>query len=390
VLALALPQAAAAQDSRAEEHARRQAEKANIVRPYEPNRAERLIDRLSEVGLLTGAQPVGFYPWVGSVYSGGWLAFGAGYRHVYADTGAVNVLGGYSLRNFTMLEASVALPQFAEGVFRLQVDARRVNAPNVKYYGVGTDTSPDDRVNYGFTPSAVGLTGLVVPARWFTAGAGYEYVDIRTEAGTAGTAIDVRFTALDTPGLGASPTYGRARAFAQVDWRDPPGYSGSGGLYRLEFQDYAQRSGSGLSFRRLDGEIVQLFPILRANWVVALRGLATVTDTSGGDVVPYFMMPSLGGGSLLRGYPDWRFRDNNRMLLTGELRWTPARFIDMAVFYDAGKVTPRWQDFSLDGLRDSYGIGIRFHGAAGTVMRWEFARSDEASLRFIWGFGAAF
>jgi hypothetical protein len=389
-LALGAPEPALAQDSRAEAHAQRQAEKAKVLRPYEPGRAERVIDGLSEVGLLTGAPPVGFYPWMGSIYSGGWVALGAGYRQMYADTGSFNVVGGYSLRNFKLLEGNFALPQFADGRARLQFDVRWVDAPNVKYYGVGNDTSPQDRVNYGYTPTTVGVTGLLTPTRWFTAGGGYDYVDIRTEPGTRGTNLAARFSPLDTPGLGANPTYGRVRAFAALDWRDPPGYSGSGGRYSVEVQDYAQRSGSGLSFRRVDAEVIQLFPILRANWVIALRGLATVTDADAGNAVPYFLMPSLGGGSLLRGYPDWRFRDNNRMLLTGEFRWTPARFVDMALFYDAGKVVPRRQDFSFDDLKNSYGIGIRFHGGAGTVMRWELARSDEAAFRFIWGFGAAF
>jgi hypothetical protein len=379
-----------AQDSRAGEHAERQAEKAQILRPYQPNRAERLIDSLSEVGLLTGEPPVGFYPWMGSIYSGGWFALGGGYRHHFANTGAFNVVGGWSLRNFKLLEGSVVLPQLADRRARLQVDLRWVDAPSVKYYGVGNDTRPGDRTSYGITPRSVGLTGLATPSHWFTAGAGYDHVDIRTEGGTAGSSIDQRFTLLDTPGLGASPTYGRVRAFAGVDWRDPPGYSGSGGLYRVELQNYSQRNGSGLSFRRIDAEVIQLLPILRANWVIALRGLATLTDADQGNAVPYFLMPSLGGGSMLRGYPDWRFRDNNRMLLSGELRWTPARFVDMALFYDAGKVVARRQDFSFDDLKDSYGLGMRFHGAHGTVMRWEFARSNEAALRFIWAFGAAF
>jgi hypothetical protein len=379
-----------AQESRAGEHARRQAEKAQVVRPYEPNRAERLLDRLSEIGLLTGEPPVGVYPWFGSIYSGGWLALGAGYRHMYSDTGSFNLVGGYSLRNYKLLEGSVVLPQLADRRGRVQFDVRWVDAPSVKYYGVGNDTAPESRVSYGVTPMSVGVTGLLTPTRWFTAGGGYDYVDIRTESGTRLPSVEQRFTPADTPGLGASPTYDRIRAFAGVDWRDPPGYSGSGGRYSVEVQNYSQRSGTGLGFRRLDAEVIQLFPILRANWVIALRGLATVTDADAGNAVPYFLMPSLGGGSMLRGYPDWRFRDNHRMLLSGELRWTPARFLDMALFYDTGKVVARRQDFSLDDLKDSYGIGMRFHGAHGTVMRWEFARSKESAFRFIWGFGAAF
>ena len=44
---------------------------------------------------------------------------------------------------------------------------------------------------------------------------------------------------------------------------------------------------------------------------------------------------------MLRGYPSWRFRDRNRLLLTGEYRWTAGQFVDMALFVDAGKVAAR-------------------------------------------------
>ena len=44
------------------------------------------------------------------------------------------------------------------------------------------------------------------------------------------------------------------------------------------------------------------------------------TDTADGQVLPYFMMPSLGGGSDLRGFGSWRFRDRHSLLLQAEWR----------------------------------------------------------------------
>jgi outer membrane protein assembly factor BamA len=115
----------------------------------------------------------------------------------------------------------------------------------------------------------------------------------------------------------------------------------------------------------------------------------SVTDTDGGNVVPYFLMPDLGGSSELRGYPSWRFRDRHRLLLSGEYRWTPGRFVDMALFVDAGKVTDRRADLDLDDLRTSYGIGIRFHAPAATILRAELARTREGSA-LVLGFGPSF
>ena len=89
------------------------------------------------------------------------------------------------------------------------------------------------------------------------------------------------------------------------------------------------------------------------------------------------MLPALGGGSTLRGFASWRFRDRNSLLLQAEWRVLANRFLDMALFYDAGKVTARPKDISLDGLKSDYGLGFRFHGPAATPLRIELARSNE-------------
>jgi outer membrane protein assembly factor BamA len=93
--------------------------------------------------------------------------------------------------------------------------------------------------------------------------------------------------------------------------------------------------------------------------------------------VPFFLTPDLGGSHALRGYPAWRFRDRNRMLLTGEYRWTAGSFVDMALFLDAGNVAPRFSDLALRSLKTSYGIGVLFHTFQQTALRVELAQTRE-------------
>ena len=160
-------------------------------------------------------------------------------------------------------------------------------------------------------------------------------------------------------------------------------------MYRVQFDDFRERDSDQYSFKSIEAEVVQLVPIMRANWVIALRGLATVTDLEDSGSVPHFLLPSLGGGSTLRGYPDFRFQDRNRLLMNAELRWTPARFLDMAIFYDTGKVASRREDLDFEDLKDSYGIGMRFIGVRGYAFRIEAARSRENNLRLVVGAGGA-
>jgi hypothetical protein len=68
---------AAAQDTRSATIAAAQAEKAKQLRVYEPNALERRLLMIEREFLV---DPSGFYPYFGSVYSGGGFTLGAGYR----------------------------------------------------------------------------------------------------------------------------------------------------------------------------------------------------------------------------------------------------------------------------------------------------------------------
>jgi outer membrane protein assembly factor BamA len=185
-------------------------------------------------------------------------------------------------------------------------------------------------------------------------------------------------------------TYVRTGALAEVDWRESPGYSTSGGLYRLDWSSYLAQRNAPHSFTRVDALATQLIPILRANWVIALRAMASVTNTAEGETVPAFLLPSLGGGESLRGYSPWRFRDRHRLLFSGEYRWTAGQFVDMALFVDAGKVATRKEDLNLSDLNRSFGIGVRFHAPGKTFLRVELARTRDDGYGIIFSVGPPF
>jgi outer membrane translocation and assembly module TamA len=61
----------------------------------------------------------------------------------------------------------------------------------------------------------------------------------------------------------------------------------------------------------------------------------------------------------------------------------------MAIFYDAGKVSRRFEDLDFNGLKSDWGIGARFHGPTATPIRLEMARGSEG-WRLVISSGAAF
>lgn len=358
-------------ESRADAIAREQAAKVPQLAPYEPNKAERWIQTAETI--LTSPPPV--YPWFGSLYPGGLFAVGAGYRKPIGDTSLFDVHGGWSVRNYKGAQALFRLPELARRRVRIDFKASVLDAPSVDYYGLG-DVRDAKATTFAYRPTTIGATVTVKPAPRVTFGGGVDYVGIETGSGGRDS-IEQQFTPATAPGLGGDPNYLRTNLFAGYDWRLARGYTDRGGWYHVEWYDYRRRDDGPGSFRRLDAEARQFFPILRANWVIALRGLVSVTDadTDKGEFVPFYLMPALGGSDELRGYPAWRFRDRNRILTTAEYRWKAGQFVDLALFVDAGKVTSERKDLDLGGLVTTYGIGVRFHTPTSNVLRIELART---------------
>ena len=191
------------------------------------------------------------------------------------------------------------------------------------------------------------------------------------------------FTPATAPGLDDRPGFLHADAQVEADTRNYPSRPTRGGDYRVAFSAFDDRDLGTYSFRQLEGEASQFIPILHDNWTIALRGRVAASGTSDGNVVPLYLLPTLGGSRSLRGYDDYRFRDRNLLLLNAEYRWRVFGALDGALFYDAGKVAPRFGDLDLTHLKTSYGLGFRFHSNDTTFLRIDVGRSDEGTRLLI-------
>ena len=172
-------------------------------------------------------------------------------------------------------------------------------------------------------------------------------------------------------------TYLHTQGTVGIDWRTSPGYTRRGGFYGATLHDYNDRD-DDFGFQMVEYEGDQHVPILREAWVLSFHGRVQTALEKDGQQTPFFMLPALGGGSTLRGYSSWRFRDQNSLLLQAEWRIMVNRYLDLAFFYDAGKVAARTSDLDFDGLKDDFGVGVRFHGPFATPLRIELAKSREA------------
>jgi hypothetical protein len=365
-----------AQDTREAEIAKAKAEKAKALHPYGPSKAETYIDRAENL-MLTGG--LHWHPFFDSAYAGGGFTLGAGYRRFVSSYNTVDLRGSITFSGYKRIEAEFLAPRLFDRRGVLSVIGGWREATQVGFYGIGTgSTSRDDRANYSFTQPYVSGRLEVWPTRkWFVLGGGLEYSKWDQGSGDGSDpSVEEIYTPQTLPGLGASPTYLHAQGFAAFDWRTASGYSRKGGAYGITVHDFVDHD-SDFSFRKVDYDAVQHIPVLRDAWVLSLHGRIETTFKSDDEQVPFFMLPALGGGSTLRGFASWRFRDRNSMLMQAEWRVLANRFLDMAVFYDAGKVMDVPKDISWTGLKSDYGLGFRFHGLAATPLRIELARSNE-------------
>lgn len=319
----------------------------------------------------------GFFPWVGSVMPGGWLAVGGGYRQEVTRGIRVDALAGLSLRNYKVLDAGLTVPVTADDRLVVDVRTRLMDAPRVHFFGLGNESSRDVRTRFDFEPKRIDARVRFRPATGTDIGASIGLMHIGTGRGSVGPAIDTVFTPTDTPGLLQSASYRTLALFAQTDRRDALDFTRSGGWYHANWQVFADGDSATFGHQRVDLDVRQFFPVAGERHAVMGRGVFSGTRASGDDLVPHFMMPTLGDGENLRGFANQRYTDRHRLLLQGEYRFRLNEQLHAAGFLDLGRVAPRLGDLSFGGLHPGYGVGVRLQTKEGFAVRADIARSAE-------------
>jgi hypothetical protein len=363
-----------------------QREKVDTLHPYEPDAAERVFSKFDD--FISRAPK--WHPFFDSAYSGGGFTLGAGYRQFVSSFNSVDVRGSYTIRGYKRAEAEFVAPHLFHRRGELSVVGGWREATQVDFYGYGTDSSKENGATYGFQqPYGSALLTVRPTRRFLLARGGFELSEWSLNDGTGGgRTVDDVYTPASLPGLGTKTTYLHTQGTIGFDWRQAAGYARRGGFYGITAHDYTDPD-ERFGFRQVDYEVIQHLPILREAWVLSLRGLAETTLTKDGQAVPYFMLPSLGGGSNLRGYSSWRFRDRNSLLVQVEWRIMVNRFLDTAVFYDAGQVAAKPSHLDLSENKRDFGFGARFHTPFSTPLRIDVAKSDEG-LRIVFATSPVF
>jgi surface antigen Omp85-like protein len=377
ILLAAGAQAQTPPDSRTKQIEQEQAQKAKKAAPARPNFLERTFLDIEEHGGFLAPRPISVA--FGGIKAGSGIALGLASGHLFPSGDVFEVRAVGSIRKYWLVQAAAASRDLAEGRLKFSGRLRLQDAPQVAFYGIGPST-PKVRSDYDERKGEISGQAVAQPVRFVRLIGGLEYAQYTIGSGTSRrSSVEQVYSPLEVPGLGADPHYLHSFALLALDSRTSTSYSRSGSYLAAVLHDFNERKNLPYSFRETEFIAQQLVPVLQGNWVFDFAAHVWTTSTSGGNSVPFFLMPTLGGSDYLRGYADYRFRDRHALLLTGQYRWYVQEFVDGVIFYDMGKVASTRGDLDLKHLKRDFGVGVNFHSPDVTVLRLQIAHGREGN-----------
>jgi hypothetical protein len=123
-------------------------------------------------------------------------------------------------------------------------------------------------------------------------------------------------------------------------------------------------------------DVIHHIDLFGGDRVLAIRG--AIEGTLGDrDMIPFVDLPSLGGPSLLRGYPAGRFRDSWAAVASLEYTYPITESLAGFVFTDAGRVAAEIKAIPGELPRASIGFGVQLQNRRTMRARVWVAATDE-------------
>jgi hypothetical protein len=305
----------------------------------------------------------------------------------------------------------------------MNVYAQTMTLPTLLFYGPPGVQPPEVKTAFEerqaivgggvvYPLSGVGVLRALRPA--LIGAVNGRFVRVRGRASGSVPAIDEVYGDTEAPGLASQPAFAEFEEGVRLR---PEIFNGRVRFdYRVAFQQFVATGGSESSFTRWSIDLRHEVPIYRN-----AAPLATVKETngpdecftavtstncppvptsrnrygalgvrlhtigssvSGGNRVPFYFQPTLGGADIngqrvLPSAPDYRYRGPNLIVLQESFEhslWGP---LGVSFQADQGKVTERTADLGFGGLLHSYAVGLTLRAGGFPFV----------TLAFAWGTG---
>jgi len=355
---------------------------------------ESLPDRIQRAAKeLSGTfEKMGLYPHVTSLATGGGAAPGLAYFDPSVGSGRLGLYGGlsHSMRGDSLYDLRLGriphepgraprrraglewMPDFVanpgrEDRFFIYGQAKLLDLGAGRYLRGYSDPlrqeSLDVVAGYRLAP------GLAVQMR-----AGALAVSPGKDAQTLGRSFT---PSLDAPGLAWKRDFLRVTSELAWDTRTQPRHTLGGTFVSLRLEHY-QGLAEMPGFSRVALDARRFVPLGTERHMLAVRAAGSYSRT-GGVPVPYYLQYSLGGGSLLRSYPEHRFSGDTIYGVSAEYRFQASRWLQLAAFFDGGAARGGFAGLDSVGFRTSKGVGVRLTTRESVLFRFDVATGDEGS-----------
>jgi len=266
--------------------------------------------------------------------------------------------------------------------FEIQPYVTAQQLTKLDFYGEGPQSSLSTLGLYTERDIRVGVGVSIPVAWWLNVGAKAEGLWPAIGAASTSTIPSVddfyRVDPAQAPGLASVPTFTHYQFYVRPHLPNDYPY---GLIYKIGYEYYQDHGGGQYSFGRFRADLLHNLylehagkGVPRRDSILSIYGRLTLAHTSAGNVVPFYLQDTLGGTDIngdpaLRGFPDYRFRAPDNMVIEVEFNrriWKP---LGIMVFYDTGQVAAQASDLSLAKMRQSVGGGLTLWSATKVVFR---------------------
>ena len=217
------------------------------------------------------------------------------------------------------------------------------------FYGIGSKGLEKDKEKISYNAWRVHQRLLAKILPKFFGGLQYDYMNIYDLKFPNGTKYNNSLTGFD-----GSKSSGLGAAF-QIDMRDNILNPSRGYYIELSNLNYGNWMGGKFNFTNFIIDFRKYFGFSPKS----ILALQTYFNFNSGDV-PFKQMATLGGHSLMRGYYNGRFRDNNSTVFQAEWRRNIYGRFGATFFGNMGQVMSNPMAFYVSDIKISGGMGVRF------------------------------
>ncbi len=370
--------------SRIEWIAEQQKKKARNLVPAQPHKVERGLHKYvgdDPLNKYMGGIP-GLHLRFGGLPSGSGFALGPEYVRPDLADGRISFRASAvgSSKRWYKIETELHFPHLSPRYLDVRIKGHRTDANSLDYYGPGSESQKTGRTKYRREENVLDVSVAFRPIRRYLnvgVSSGYMWLNVGPGQSSEYSSSEEQYSPSVAPGIDTQTDYLRYGPFLEIDSRDIPEDPHSGTHLLVKFSRYSDRKYNQYSFGQIDASMEQYLSFFNKKRVIALRVCSVLSYPDERNEIPFYMLPTLGGTSDLRGYRRYRFYDNNLFVVNAEYRWEVFTLMDAALFMDAGKVFHRDGDFNLDNLESDAGFGFRFKARQAVVFRIDTAFSHE-------------